>query len=71
MLCRAEEVQDAVRERVTPDTWEVFRLVGIEGRPVAETAVLLGREYTTVYRSYKRVSRMIADERRRSIRAEG
>jgi hypothetical protein len=26
---------------------------------------LLGRPYTTVYRAYKRVSRLIAEERRR------
>jgi RNA polymerase sigma-70 factor, ECF subfamily len=65
MLRRAEEVQDAVRSRVTPDNWEVFRLIGIEGCPIAETAASLGREYTTVYRAYKRVSQLIADERRR------
>jgi RNA polymerase sigma-70 factor, ECF subfamily len=65
MLRRAEEVQDAVRSRVTQDNWEVFRLIGIEGCPIAETAASLGREYTTVYRAYKRVSQLIADERRR------
>ena len=65
MLSRAKEVQDAVQARVTPDNWEVFRLVAFEGQPIAEAAELLGRKYITVYRSYKRVSRMIADERRR------
>ena len=65
MLGRAREVQDAVQARVTPDNWEVFRLVAIEGQPIAEAAELLGRKYITVYRSYKRVSQMIADERRR------
>jgi RNA polymerase sigma-70 factor, ECF subfamily len=65
MLRRAEEVQDAVRSRVTPENWDVFRLIAIEDCPIADTAALLGREYTTVYRAYKRVSRMIADERRR------
>jgi DNA-directed RNA polymerase specialized sigma24 family protein len=65
MLRRAEEVQDAVRHRVTPDNWEAFRLIAIEGCPIVDTAAFLGREYTTVYRAYKRVSRMIADERRR------
>jgi RNA polymerase sigma factor (sigma-70 family) len=66
MLRRAEEVQYAVRSRVTPDNWEVFRLIAIEGCPIADTADFLGREYATVYRAYKRVSRMVADERRRS-----
>ncbi|HKM52772.1 MAG TPA: hypothetical protein VJY33_05125 [Isosphaeraceae bacterium] len=61
---RAEEVQKAVRARVTPDNWEVFRLAGIEGWLIGDTARFLGREYTTVYRAYKRVSRMIDDERR-------
>jgi RNA polymerase sigma-70 factor (ECF subfamily) len=65
MLRRAKQVQDAVQARVTPDNWEVFRLVAIEGHPIPEAAELLGREYITVYRSYKRVSQMIADERRR------
>lgn len=65
MLRRAAQVQDAVQARVTPENWEVFRLVGIEGWPVAEAAALLGRQYTTVYRSYKRVTGMIEQERRR------
>jgi RNA polymerase sigma factor (sigma-70 family) len=65
MLRQAEEVQTAVRARVTPDNWQVFRLIGIEGWAVAETAGFLGREYTSVYRAYKRVSRMVGDERRR------
>jgi len=65
MLRQAEVVQDAVRARVTPDNWEVFRLVGIEGWLVADAARFLEREYTTVYRSYKRVSRMVDNERRR------
>lgn len=65
MLRRAEAIQDAVRARVAPASWEVFRLVAIDGRSVSEVARSLGREYTTVYRSYTRVSRMIDDERRR------
>jgi RNA polymerase sigma-70 factor (ECF subfamily) len=65
MLRRAEEVQDAVRARVTPDNWEVFRLIAIEGYPIPEAAEFLGREYITVYRAYTRVSQKIADERRR------
>jgi RNA polymerase sigma factor (sigma-70 family) len=65
MLRRAEAVQEAVRARVAPETWEVFRLVAIEGQPVGDAARSLGREYTTVYRAFKRVSRMIDDERRR------
>jgi RNA polymerase sigma factor (sigma-70 family) len=64
MLRRAEAVQEAVRARVAPETWEVFRLVAIEGQPVADVARSLGREYTTVYRAFRRVSRMIDDERR-------
>jgi len=65
MLRQAEAVQDAVRARVTPDNWEVFRLIGIEGWPVADAARFLGREYTTIYRSFKRVNQMVDDERRR------
>ena len=65
MLRQAREVQDAVRARVTPDNWEVFRLVAIEGRSVAEAAAALGREYMAVYRAYRRVVGIIAEERRR------
>jgi DNA-directed RNA polymerase specialized sigma24 family protein len=64
MLRRAEAVQEAVQARVAPETWEVFRLVAIEGQPVADAARSLGREYTTVYRAFRRVSQMIDDERR-------
>ena len=42
MLRRAAQVQDAVQARVTPENWEVFRLVGIEGWPVAEAAGFSG-----------------------------
>jgi RNA polymerase sigma factor (sigma-70 family) len=65
MLHQAKQVQDTVQACVTPDNWEVFRLIAIEGHPIPEAAELLGRKYITVYRSYKRVSQMIADERRR------
>jgi RNA polymerase sigma factor (sigma-70 family) len=65
MLRRAVAVQEAVSGRVTPDNWEAFRLIAIEGMPVPDAAALLGREYTTIYRAYKRVSRMIAEERHR------
>jgi RNA polymerase sigma factor (sigma-70 family) len=65
MLARAEAVQAAVRGRIAPSSWEVFCLVAIEGRPISEVARSLNREYTTVYRCFKRVSRMIDDERAR------
>lgn len=65
MLRRAEEVQTSVRARVTPDNWEAFRLIAIEGAPIAEAAELLGRQYAAVFRAYKRVCRMVDAERRR------
>ena len=65
LLSRAEAIQAAVRARVAPTSWEIFHLVAIEGRAVAEVATTLGRAYTTVYRTFKRVSCMIDDERRR------
>jgi RNA polymerase sigma factor (sigma-70 family) len=63
MLSRAKHIQDTVQSRVTPDNWEAFRLIAIEGHQVADAAALHGRKYVTVYRSYKRISQMIADER--------
>ena len=64
LLSRAEAIQAAVRTRVVPTSWEIFDLVAIEGRPVADVATSLGRPYTTVYRAFRRVSRMIDDERK-------
>jgi RNA polymerase sigma-70 factor (ECF subfamily) len=63
MLSRAEAVQGSVRARVTADNWEAFRMIAIEGFPVAEVAKLLDREYAAVFRAYKRVCRMIDAER--------
>lgn len=60
MLSRAE----AVRARVAPTSWEVFCLVAIEGRPIADVARSLGRKCATVSRGFRRVSRMIDEEQR-------
>jgi RNA polymerase sigma factor (sigma-70 family) len=65
LVRRAEVVQEAVRARVAAQSWEVFRNIAIEGRPVAEVARSFGKSYTTVYRSYTRVCRMVEEERRR------
>lgn len=65
MLRQAEEVQAAVRARVTPDNWQVFRLIAIESLPTPDAARFLGREYVSVYRAYKRISRIVDEERRR------
>jgi RNA polymerase sigma factor (sigma-70 family) len=65
MLARAEAVQGAVQARVAPTSWDVFRFVAIEGQQIVDVARSLNREYTTVYRTFTRVSRMINDERKR------
>jgi RNA polymerase sigma factor (sigma-70 family) len=62
MLRRAEEIQDAVRGRVKPDNWEVYRLIAIDSWSTEETAAFLGRKYAAVYRACQRVSRMLRDE---------
>jgi DNA-directed RNA polymerase specialized sigma24 family protein len=71
MFRRAECVRETVRSRVKPETWEVFRLVAIEGFTVSQSAEILGKAYTTVFRSYKRVSQLVADERLRQQNLAG
>ena len=67
MLRLAEEVQTAVRARVTPENWRVFQLIALEGWAAGEVANLLDRQYTTVYRACRRVMRMVDEERRRRL----
>ena len=59
-LLEAAKVQ--VRLRVAPHTWEAFRLVAIEGLPVAEVAANVHMQVAMVYVAKSKVQKMLREE---------
>lgn len=59
-LLEAAKVQ--VRLRVAPHTWEAFRLVAIEGLPVAEVAAKVHMQVAMVYVAKSKVQKMLQEE---------
>src|SRR5215475_6536253 len=51
-----------VRLRVAPHTWEAFRLVALEGLPVAEVAARVHLQVAMVYVAKSKVQRMLQEE---------
>ena len=51
-----------VRLRVAPHTWEVFRLVALEGLPVAEVAAAVQMQVAMVYVAKRKVQKMLQEE---------
>ena len=51
-----------VRLRVAPHTWEAFRLVAIEGLPVAEVAAAVRMQVAMVYVVRSKVQKMLQEE---------
>jgi RNA polymerase sigma-70 factor (ECF subfamily) len=62
-LLEAAKVQ--VRLRVAPHTWEAFRLVAIEGLPVAEVAAKVQMQVAMVYVAKSKVQRMLQEQIRK------
>ena len=62
-LLEAAKVQ--VRLRVAPHTWEAFRLVAIEGLPVAEAAAQVRMQVAMVYVAKSKVQKMLREEIRK------
>jgi RNA polymerase sigma-70 factor (ECF subfamily) len=62
-LLEAAKVQ--VRLRVAPHTWEVFRLVAIEGLPVADVAAQVQMQIAMVYVAKSKVQKMLQEEVRK------
>jgi RNA polymerase sigma-70 factor (ECF subfamily) len=60
-----EEAQARVQLRVSRDTWQVFQLLAIEGRPGAEVAAKLRLKVAAVYAARHRVQKMLAEEIRK------
>src|SRR5215813_362805 len=54
-----EAAKTRVRLRVAPHTWEAFRLVALEGLPVAEVAATLGIQVAMVYVAKSKVQKML------------
>ena len=65
LLREAEAIQDAVRRRVEPRTWEAFWLVAVRFQPAGEVAEQLGMTIAAVYKASQRVQKMLREEGRR------
>jgi RNA polymerase sigma-70 factor (ECF subfamily) len=59
-LLEAAKVQ--VQLRVAPHTWEAFRLVALEGQPVAEVAARVHMQVAMVYVAKSKVQKMLQEE---------
>jgi RNA polymerase sigma-70 factor (ECF subfamily) len=57
-----EEAKERVRLRVAPHTWEAFRLVALEGRPVAAVAAAVRLQVAMVYVVKSKVQKMLQEE---------
>lgn len=58
----AQQIQEAVRSKVKPGTWEAFWLVAIYDWTVERTAQTLGMTHIAVYAARDRVARMLREE---------
>jgi RNA polymerase sigma-70 factor (ECF subfamily) len=57
-----EAAKARVRLRVAPHTWEAFRLVALEGLPVAEAAARVRLQVAMVYVAKSKVRKMLQEE---------
>ena len=57
-----EAAKVRVRLRVAPHTWEAFRLVALEGLPVAEVAARVHLQVAMVYVAKSKVQKMLQEE---------
>ena len=57
-----EAAKVRVRLRVAPHTWEAFRLVALEGLPVAEVAAKVNMQVAMVYVAKSKVQKMLQEE---------
>jgi RNA polymerase sigma factor (sigma-70 family) len=57
-----EAAKVRVRLRVAPHTWEAFRLVALEGLPVAEVAARVNLQVAMVYVAKSKVQKMLQEE---------
>ena len=57
-----EAAKVRARLRVAPHTWEAFRLVALEGLPVAEVAATVHMQVAMVYVAKSKVQKMLQEE---------
>ena len=57
-----EAAKVRVRLRVAPHTWEAFRLLALEGLPVAEVAARVHLQVAMVYVAKSKVQKMLQEE---------
>ena len=57
-----EAAKVRVRLRVAPHTWEAFRLLALEGLPVAEVAARVRLQVAMVYVAKSKVQKMLQEE---------
>jgi len=57
-----EAAKVRVRLRVAPHTWEAFRLLALEGLPVAEVAARVHLQVAMVYVAKSKVQKMLREE---------
>ena len=57
-----EAAKMRVRLRVAPHTWEAFRLMALEGLPVAEVAARVRLQVAMVYVAKSKVQKMLQEE---------
>jgi RNA polymerase sigma factor (sigma-70 family) len=57
-----EAAKARVRLRVAPHTWEAFRLMALEGLPVAEVAARVDLQVAMVYVAKSKVQKMLQEE---------
>ena len=67
LLRQAQEVQDAVRQRASEQTWQVFWNIAILGQSVRETSAAAGISYYAAFAAEKRVARMLREEGQRLL----
>lgn len=60
-----DEALNRVRERVSAQHWEAFRLTALEGLAGAAVAAQLGMRVATVYATKSKVQQLVRDEVRR------
>jgi RNA polymerase sigma factor (sigma-70 family) len=67
LLHLADEVQNAVRQRVSEQTWQVFWNIAVLGQSVRETSGATGVSYYAAFATEKRVGRMLREEGQRHL----
>jgi RNA polymerase sigma factor (sigma-70 family) len=67
LLRQAQQVQVAVRQRVSERTWQVFWSIAILGQSVRETSAAAGLSYYAAFAAEKRVGHMLREEGHRLL----